>query len=295
VLAQIRSRAPDDQVELLLGTRARPEDVKLRVSGDAKLYKPDGKPLLVLCRAAISEDAAASAYPFLHGLRKHTTANRGMFAAEQRVAVVRKDGVVPKTTRTSPVPSAVVGYMDRYARIPYCRQCALSSADPVAWGTCFPLIREVARIFERELPDRYTAQAAAAKNTHPAYVISDTPFTTLTVNNTWAGGYHRDAGDYKPGFGVMCVLRRGTYRGGEIVLPAYGVGVDLQDRDVILFDVHEVHGNTPIVGEGAPQDPNGHERISVVFYFREKMVECLPPAEELGRAKRLHGDLSEDR
>ena len=96
-----------------------------------------------------------------------------------------------------------------------------------------------------------------------------------------------------PGFGCILVLRRGSYAGGELVLPAYRVGADLQDRDLLLFDVHELHGNLPLVGEGPPMLPEqgGYERISVVFYFRANMVECLPPELELERAKRARGGL----
>ena len=151
----------------------------------------------------------------------------------------------------------------------------------------------MASAFQQALPRRYAAQEAAARATHPAYVIPGTPFTTLTVNNTIASAYHYDKGDYAPGFGCILVLRRGAYSGGELVLPAYRVGADLQDRDLLLFDVHELHGNLPLVGEGPPMLPEqgGYERISVVFYFRANMVECLPPEQELERAKLARGGL----
>jgi Oxygenase domain of the 2OGFeDO superfamily len=290
VILQLRSRAP--AVEALLGKRASPGEARLFVDGDAKLYKPDGQPLLVLRKAAISQEAADAAYPFLRAVRNYRTDNRGNFAAEESQHVLRRDGVRSRSHRSGKVPSAVGGSLDRYARIPFCRQSFFSTQHPAEWAACLPVIQEVAAILRRELPDRYAAQAEAASRTHPAYVIPGTPFTTLTVNNTWAGGYHRDAGDFKPGFGVMCVFRKGVYTGGELVLPAFGVGVDLGDRDVVLFDVHEVHGNTPIVGAEPAREPAGHERISVVFYFREKMVDCLSPAEELEHAKRLRGDLT---
>lgn len=304
MLVQLRSRAPD--VSHLLGERASPQHLRMLVRDDATLFKPDGSRLMTLRRAAISQEAADAAYPFLHWLRHYQTRNRGNYAGidwtgdvpgdlrkkhgsvgSSRYHPEKKDGTLSKTTYAAPVRSSVVGFMDRYPRIPFCRSCALSTQKPEEWAACLPLIQEVARIFEKEVPDRYNAQLKMAEMTHPAYVIPRTPFTTLTVNNTVAGGYHTDAGDYKPGFGVMCVLRRGNYRGGEIVIPAYGVGADLGDRDVILFDVHEIHGNTPLVGEGPEglPDAEGHERISVVFYFRQNMTECLSPAEELERAK----------
>lgn len=282
MLIQLRSKAPD--VSHLVGHHASLDHLLLRVERDATVFKPDGTRLLTLRRGAISEAAAAAAYPFLHGLRNQTTRNRGAYGAQGRTMPIRNNGKVSKTNESPPVRSCVVGFMDRYPRIPFCRECALSAAKPEEWGACLPMIQEVASVFEREVPDRYKNQAAAAAQTHPAYVIPDTPFTTLTVNNTVAGGYHTDAGDFKAGFGVMCVFRRGEYTGGDLVVPRYGVGVDLKDRDVILFDVHEVHGNVPIVTAS-----ENAERISVVFYFRERMIDCLSPAEELARAKELRG------
>jgi hypothetical protein len=301
---QLRSKVPDADIEPLIGLHAQPGHAALRISGNATVFKPDGSRLLVLLKRAISPDAAERAYPFLHWLRHSTTYNRGAYAGRGTPnghkhldpttgRRIKADGKLAKTLERGKVRSAVVGNMDRYPRIPFCRQCALSTEKPEEWRECFPLIQQVARLFEEHVPDRYRAQLEAAKRTHPAYVIPETPFTTLTVNNTVAGAYHRDAGDYKPGFGVMAVLRRGYYEGCDLVLPAFGVSVDMQDRDLIFFDVHEVHGNTPMrIGEGEPCD--GYERISVVFYFRERMVDCLSPAEELERAKNARGALEDE-
>jgi hypothetical protein len=304
VKVQLRSKAPDASVEALIATQAKPEHAALRVAGNAAIYKPNGELLLLVRKAFVSEGAAARAYPFLHGLRTTVSYNRGAYAGSMRSSGfnvdpitgrrIKADGTISNTLEKGKVRSAVVGNMDRYPRMPFCRQCALSSEKPEEWAECLPMVQEVARGLEAAAPLRYRAQLDAAEKTHPAYVIAGTPFTTLTVNNTVSGAYHRDAGDFKPGFGAMAVLRRGRYEGCEIVLPAYGVAVDLEDRDVIYFDVHEVHGNTPFrVADGPPCEPEngGHERLSIVFYFREKMTECLSPAEEVERAKNIRGGL----
>ena len=46
-----------------------------------------------------------------------------------------------------------------------------------------------------------------------------------------------------------------------------------------LFDVHEVHGNTEA------EKQSYFERISVVCYYREKMIYCGNKEYELNRAK----------
>ena len=286
----LRERFPDKGFR---GGRPDPAHLRDLVEGDAAYYKADGSPLLILRRGGVSPVAAELAYPFLHQLRTSVSTNRANYSGVEKRNRVRKDGLISNTLVVPPVSTTVVGYFDRSQRFPFCRETALVSQHPEGWGTLQPLIREVSEIFRAALPQRWAAQDQAARATHPAYVIAGTPYTTLTVNNTVAAGYHKDSGDYHAGFGCLMVLRRGEYTGGELILPAWRVGVDLRDRDVILFDVHEFHGNLPIVGVGPAKEPEkgGHERISVVFYFREKMVECLPPAEEALRARLARGGL----
>lgn len=143
-----------------------------------------------------------------------------------------------------------------------------------------PMAKHVAELFERELPDRFAKQMEIVHRTPSEYVIDGTPFTTLTVNRNIAGRIHKDAGDYKEGFGVISVLRRGSYSGGTLVFPEYRCGVDLGHGDVALFNAHDWHG--VIDFRDTSED---FERISVVYYYRAKMVECLPAREELARAK----------
>lgn len=51
--------------------------------------------------------------------------------------------------------------------------------------------------------------------------------------------------------------------------------------DVVLFDPHEVHGNTPI----APLGKAPYERITAVHYYRKNMIYCGTAAQELELAK----------
>lgn len=290
---QLRSKASAAEVVARVGTSARPEDIRILVTGDqVSVFKPNGQRLLVLRRGALSQKAIDAAYPFMWSLRSTTTKNRGNYAGvdssgARRTRELKRNGEVSNTNvAATTVRSAVAGYFDRYPRMPFCRETALSSNDRDGWGRALPYIQEIATLFREAVPDRYAAQLAEASRTHPAYVIPETPFTTVTVNNTVAGAYHTDRGDFEKGFGVISVFRRGDYRGAELVFPAYGVGVDLQHGDVVFCDVHEVHGNTPF-RDSVGAEQTDWARISMVFYYRAKMVECLSPPEELARAKRL--------
>lgn len=287
-LVQLRTQLEEKKAKALLGKQGRDSDAVMLVRENATVFKPNGKRLLTLIRGGLSEEAATRAYPFFHWLRKHKTNNRGNYGGEGRLQDVKQDGTVSKTTRAKAVSSVIAGYFDRNPRFPFCRETAFSTAKAEDWRECFSSIQEVARLFEQHVPERYAVQQAAAMRTHPAFVIPETPFTTLTVNNSVAGGYHTDAGDYEPGFGCMTVLRRGSYRGCLLTFPGYGVAVDMQDRDLILFDPHEIHGNTPFYDTDG-ESGEDWERISVVYYFREKMLDCQSPAEELERAKQIRG------
>jgi len=61
----------------------------------------------------------------------------------------------------------------------------------------------------------------------------------------------------------------GNYTGGYLIAPEYRVAVNVRPGDLLLINNHEVmHGNTPIV-----LGDEEAERVSLVCYFREKMLE----------------------
>jgi hypothetical protein len=147
----------------------------------------------------------------------------------------------------------------------------------------------VAAELERHVPDRYAAQRAYADKADPAWVIPGTPFTTITVNNTYPTGVHTDKGDLDAGFSTITCIRRGDYTGGQLVFPEYRVAVDMRHGDLLMMDAHDWHGNVMLVcacgkeANGACVDC-GAERISLVSYFRTKITECGTPEEEYRRA-----------
>lgn len=85
--------------------------------------------------------------------------------------------------------------------------------------------------------------------THPSWLIAGTAFTAVTVNRDFRTAVHKDRGDLRAGFGVLTALRAGTFSGCHLVFPAYRVAVDLRTRGVLLCNVHEWHGNSPLVAE----------------------------------------------
>lgn len=282
---QLRAAAPPEVVKTYIGQQARAEHASIVLTGDAAVYKPNGDPLCFFVKGAVSPEARDKAFPFFDAIRSYKSMNRGAYAGGRHTRL-KEDGTVSNTQTANPVRSSVAGFLDRYPRTPFCRESAFSSQYPELWADARQEIVEVGEHFRRLLPKRHAAQMEAATKTHPAYVIPGTPYTTLTINNTVAGCYHLDAGDYQPGFGCMSVFRVGEYRGCLLVFPGFGVAADLGDRDLILFDPHEAHGNTPFDPASGEPDKD-FRRVSVVHYFRQKMLDCLSPAEELERVKAM--------
>jgi len=111
--------------------------------------------------------------------------------------------------------------------------------------------------FQKVDPDRYQAQKDFAElhisSEHRVGII-----TTLSMNRysdlglgTHEGmSVHVDSGDTEAGMTTMCHFRDGQYEGAYLTFPRYGVAIDAPDNSVIIADSLELHGVTPIKGEG---------------------------------------------
>lgn len=200
---------------------------------------------------------------------------------------VRKNGKVSKTSEaTNLVNSGIVGYFDRNARIPFCRLTAFNQQHLEKFKKAYPIIKLVDKTYSELMPEHYKKQRAIADQTSQDFVIKGTAFTTVTVNKNWQTAVHKDKGDFNEGFGNLVALRKGKYLGGHFVVVRWGVGFDLQNGDLLLVDVHQWHGNTPII-----KDNKKVVRLSLVMYYREQMKDCGTIAQELDRAKnRKKGD-----
>jgi hypothetical protein len=90
----------------------------------------------------------------------------------------------------------------------------------------------------------------------------------VTTNLNFRTAAHFDSGDWTDGFGNLVVIERGTpYKGAHTGFPQYGVAVDCRTGDFLAMDVHQIHGNTPLI----PGDETT-ERLSLVSYLRENIV-----------------------
>lgn len=291
---RIRNRIPAAELESKAGKILGGPDSNLLLTGAVRVLMPDARPLCVYLPGALAAELDKDGvYGILHSLRRAVprSFNRGLASGTQRLPAVngKKDGAGRDRTYAKPVSSAIVGSVDPQGQQRYCRLTAWTGANLPQWQALQPLLQAVAALQAEYVPDRAAAQRAVAESSDPAWVVPGTPFSTVTVNNTYPTGVHTDKGDLDAGFSAIACLRRGEYTGGALVFPEYRVAVDLKHGDLLLMDAHQWHGNTALVC-ACGREPNGvcetcgAERISLVCYFRTKVADCGTPEQELRKA-----------
>jgi len=284
---RLRTRVHPDTVAAQVGKHLADTDYGVVLTGPAKVLKPDGRPLAVYLPGALRPtlDQHPDLETILYALRIQTD-NRGPASGSRRLTA---EGQTRGRTRR--VNSAVVGAVDPMGTQKYCRLTRWTGLHLPEYARLSLLLKEMAVEFAAHVPDRYAAQAARADATEPDWVVAGTPFTTVTVNNTYATGVHKDAGDLAEGFSCLAVLRRGHYDGGRLVFPEWRVAVDMHHGDLLLMDAHDWHGNTRITCPhgGAEYAVTGcvhckGERVSLVAYYREAIAACGTAEQERQRA-----------
>lgn len=197
---------------------------------------------------------------------------------------VRKDGSLAKTSVGNFVESGNVGFMDSSAMVKYCRKTAFARDYFEKFSAGIPFVQHIDKLYSQLCPSHHAIQKQMAEATNQNYVIGGTSFTTVTVNKNFRTAIHKDSGDLPQGFGNLCCYREGHYDGGFFCLPEYRVAIDLHNCDMLFVDVHRWHGNTEF--KNCSED---WLRISFVMYYREYMIECKSPKEELARVKKDQG------
>lgn len=179
--------------------------------------------------------------------------------------------------------SDVMGYLDgtpRYGNTA-CRETAWSAQHRQEQNSkVMPLVNWVDDIFREEMPGRWILQRREMLKVHAAWRLSKV-FTTVTINLNMRTHAHRDPGDLEEGFGVITVMKAGKFTGGELIFPRWGIAVDVDTTDVLLANVHELHGNGPLLGEKGK-----FLRLSCVYYFRTGILDCGSPTEESQRVEK---------
>ena len=111
--------------------------------------------------------------------------------------------------------------------------------------------------FEKIDPERYQAQKDFAElhisTEHRVGImttLSMNRYSDLGLGSSKGMSVHVDSGDTEAGMTTMCHFRDGEYEGAYLTFPRYKVAIDAPDNSVIIADSLELHGVTPIRGEG---------------------------------------------
>jgi hypothetical protein len=279
---RVRNKLAAAEMEARAGKLPAAGDWDVLLQGPVKVDRPDGRPLAIYLPGILAEQMDG-VYDVLTSIRQ-ISVNRGKASGTPRIKS-------PQTrSYTRKIYSAIIGSVDPGGQTRYCRLTAWTGTHLPQWQQLQPLLRRIGAEMAARVPDRYQAQMREIGRTDPAWVVPGTPFTTITVNNSYATGVHTDKGDLDAGFSCLAVLRRGDYTGGVLVQPQYRVAADLRHGDLLLMDAHEWHGNTQLVcacgnALNGPCPGCGAERISLVCYMRTKLTGCGSPEEEHARAE----------
>jgi Oxygenase domain of the 2OGFeDO superfamily len=264
----------DAEVEALRNTHANRAHYEYLVEEDALIIGPDGviARLVTNCLDPNMVREAAKHFRTVHG----DGTNRGSIAGKDSMMYgERVDGSL---SFTKGVPLSIVkkmrerneftdflGWMDKSKhgdRFTECRETAWSLESPEVLEAARPFVREVERIYREELPDHWQQQREFVDRTSPDFKFNDSVFSTVTVNRNKRTTYHYDKDDFCGGMGNLVVLD--SDGSGALVMPRYRLAFLPRPTDVLLMNVHEMHGNAIFTGE----------RLTTVLYARARIDEC---------------------
>jgi len=186
-----------------------------------------------------------------------------------------KNTFISDTSYANAVLSGIAGFFDRYPRIPFGRATSYTEFNYDTYKKCYPFTTRLSEKFEELLPRRFAYQKEQADKLDEQFRVGGkrTVFTTITVNKNFRTACHRDAGDLNDGYSNLTVIAKDKdWEGGYLVLPEFRVAINIRPGDLLLVNNHAgIHGNTEMIPpEG--KSIEDMERISLVMYFREKML-----------------------
>lgn len=260
----------DEQTKLLEGTILPSGYYNTIIDYDCDVFTEDGNILLRFRKNVLPIKNINKAYDSLIKHAQTKTTTRGIAAGN--------NGLVKLVQNNNKIQSNIIGYFDTLSvrqkwilkdaniKQPKCRQTAFTGQQVDKWNNTIPLIKDINKQYKLLLPKQYKLQHKIAHTTN--YVIDNTAFSTLTINLNLQTALHTDKGDFKDGFGNLIVIEKGKYKGGYTGFPQYGIAVDVRNTDFLAMDVHQLHGNEPII----PLTPDA-ERLSIVSYLRQGIVD----------------------
>ncbi len=261
----------DEQMNSRMNKFVDKKDIDIIINHSCDVYTKDGDLLMRFRKKALTEKNTEKFYDNIIDFAHNTSSNRGSTTG----AETKK-----KNVRDNPhVMSNIFGYFDRWSPsqkfvfrklgqkpMVDVRETRFNQDSPEKYKKTIPLLKEIDNLYKELTPQHYKKQYKKAKETH--FRIGKTAFTTVTTNINFQTTVHTDKGDDDEGFGNLVTFETGEYEGAETCFPQYGIGVDVRERDFLLMDVHQPHGNLPL--KLLSKDS---ERMSIVCYLRKGVWE----------------------
>lgn len=255
----------DEEIEKYKNKQIQSNLINYIVREDVDAYDENNNMLFCFRKNKLSSSNIRLFYDNVIDYAKNTTNNRGTGSGSKNKNIVDN----PK------IMTNILGYFDRLSpNQKYLlkknginvnglevRETRFNSLYPDKFNKCIPLIKEIDEHYSKYAPEKYRLQKKKALQT-PFHILG-TAFTTITVNVNFKTTIHKDKGDDPEGYGNLVVIENGEYEGGETCFPQYGCGVDVRTGDVLLMDVHQYHGNLPII-----KKEKEAIRLSIVSYLR---------------------------
>lgn len=164
----------------------------------------------------------------------------------------------------------------------YCRATALTRDQPQIAAKLMAPSQWAAGIYQEQMPEVYEHHMSTVQDeVLEDYAIKGTPFTSGIANKNYRIAYHFDAGNFQSTWSAMVCFREHC-DGGRLALPEYDIKFEVGDKSLLLFNGQaNVHGVTPI-----QRRRSGAYRYTVVYYSLKQLWHCLPPGDELRRARK---------
>lgn len=266
--AEYRLNYPDKK---LLGIKT----LNPRHHNYVEVYGPQQALLAALIKRCLDRDLCERAYKLLRTVDAEPKNRPGIIGADAKQVELRSDGSL--SDRQGQVTPAVLqayggkaDMLGHYYRpvvprpgTPKCGPTQWTLRKPDLYGGVLEFVQAVNDVYKFHLPDQYARQMKYVDNVEPEFKIQGTAFTTLYVLKNAPTATHTDTFDYKDAFGCMVTL--GDFEGSEICFPTYRIAIDYRPGDVLLADVHQLHGNFPLLSG---------ERVACVLFVRKNIHKC---------------------
>jgi len=251
----------------ILNKKLTRDKIKTFIEHDADVYTKEGKLLLRFRKHKLEKKNVDDFYSNVIKFATNKTSNRGSATGSKKKNIYENPKIMTNILgyfdKLSPIQKYILKQKGKKLSITT-RETRFNMDYPEKFKKLIPLIKEIDKYYEEYIPENYGKQLKKANQT--PFRIADTAFTTITTNVNFQTTVHTDKGDDAEGFGNLVVIENGKYKGGETCLPQYGIGVDVRTQDILYMDVHEAHGNLPIILE----TPDA-KRLSIVCYLRHNI------------------------